>query len=133
MAKDGIIEVEGTVVEILPNTKFIVEIQTPACRRSIPPSNAYLPDLRFSHCSSSECLQGKSLPFSRKAFRLAARRRGGYQNMDSVNTYVQSKNGSDRRRLFALRGRGGRFLLECAPSLGRIGLLAGMLCGGVLP
>ena len=49
--------------------------------------------------------------------------------MDSVNTYVQSKNGSDRRRLFALRGRGGRFLLECAPSLGRIGLLAGMLCG----
>lgn len=30
---------------------------------------------------------------------------------------------------FALRGRGGRFLLECAPSLGRIGLLAGMLCG----
>ena len=27
MAKDGIIEVEGTVVEILPNTKFIVEIQ----------------------------------------------------------------------------------------------------------
>ena len=27
MAKDGIIEVEGTVVEILPNTKFIVESQ----------------------------------------------------------------------------------------------------------
>ena len=27
MTKDGIIEVEGTVVEILPNTKFIVEIQ----------------------------------------------------------------------------------------------------------
>ena len=27
MAKDGIIEVEGVVVETLPNTKFIVEIQ----------------------------------------------------------------------------------------------------------
>ena len=27
MTKDGIIQVEGTVVEILPNTKFIVEIQ----------------------------------------------------------------------------------------------------------
>lgn len=27
MAKDGIIEVEGVVVETLPNTKFIVEIK----------------------------------------------------------------------------------------------------------
>ena len=27
MTKDGIIEVEGTVVEILPNPRFIVEIQ----------------------------------------------------------------------------------------------------------
>ncbi len=26
MAKDGLIEFEGTVIEILPNTKFIVEL-----------------------------------------------------------------------------------------------------------
>ena len=26
MAKDGVMEFEGTVVEILPNTKFIVEL-----------------------------------------------------------------------------------------------------------
>lgn len=26
MAKDGIMELEGTVIEILPNTKFIVEL-----------------------------------------------------------------------------------------------------------